>query len=269
MPETYNIREAFRRLREDDRGQCPFSEDLVSVTERILNAGDDPARANALTEWLSREQPCVFGRLSAQRGLIHYHFLAERTLADSGDDAIAASLQTARAAWKAQAEHGRSSALVFLVYGPSLARAAPDGALKDLALALLSAYLRRSAEADRIYTDWLPLWNVTFTERRRWRAGINFFGTQGDKRWWHDHRVPGGIAFSLNSVGHLVAAEARRQAVSDAARAVSAAPARARQRLVIAEGELAALQATSVISLEALNPSDVAGRVKFHEASLA
>jgi hypothetical protein len=38
----------------------------------------------------------------------------------------------------------------------------------------------------------------------KWFAGVNYFCAQGDKRWWQDHRIPGGMAFSVNSVGHLV-----------------------------------------------------------------
>jgi hypothetical protein len=32
---------------------------------------------------------------------------------------------------------------------------------------------------------------------------VDFFAAQGDGRWWQDHRVPGGIAFTANSVGHM------------------------------------------------------------------
>jgi hypothetical protein len=37
-----------------------------------------------------------------------------------------------------------------------------------------------------------------------WKGGVNYFSAQGDQRWWHDHRIPAGMAFSINSVGHLV-----------------------------------------------------------------
>lgn len=40
----------------------------------------------------------------------------------------------------------------------------------------------------------------------QWLAGVNYFCAQGDRRWWHDHRIPGGMAFSVNSVGHLARA---------------------------------------------------------------
>ena len=31
------------------------------------------------------------------------------------------------------------------------------------------------------------------------------FACAGDGRWWHDHRFPGGIAFTANSPGHMIA----------------------------------------------------------------
>jgi hypothetical protein len=40
-------------------------------------------------------------------------------------------------------------------------------------------------------------------EFRSWRVGVNYFSAQGDGRWWRDHRIPGGMAYSMNSVGHM------------------------------------------------------------------
>jgi hypothetical protein len=40
-------------------------------------------------------------------------------------------------------------------------------------------------------------------EFRSWRVGVNYFSAQGDGRWWRDHRFPGGMAYSMNSVGHM------------------------------------------------------------------
>jgi hypothetical protein len=34
---------------------------------------------------------------------------------------------------------------------------------------------------------------------------VDFFAAAGDQRWWHDHRIPGGIAFTANSTGHMKA----------------------------------------------------------------
>jgi hypothetical protein len=44
-------------------------------------------------------------------------------------------------------------------------------------------------------------------------VGVNFFGAQGDGRWWHDHRIPAGIAFSMNSVGHMAKSGAINRAM--------------------------------------------------------
>jgi hypothetical protein len=43
------------------------------------------------------------------------------------------------------------------------------------------------------------------TEQRFWKFtfSVDFFGAQGDRRWWHDHRSPGGLLFTANSVGHM------------------------------------------------------------------
>jgi hypothetical protein len=32
---------------------------------------------------------------------------------------------------------------------------------------------------------------------------VNYFSAHGDRRWWNDHRFPAGMAFSMNSVGHM------------------------------------------------------------------
>jgi hypothetical protein len=48
-------------------------------------------------------------------------------------------------------------------------------------------------------------------ERRRWKVGVNYFSSQGDRLWWHDHRIPGGMAFSMNSVGHMARSRAESE----------------------------------------------------------
>jgi hypothetical protein len=63
----------------------------------------------------------------------------------------------------------------------------------------------KEIERDRIYLDSLEL-EVPGKKgiRLRWDVGVNYFSSQADQRWWHDHRIPGGLAYSMNSVGHLV-----------------------------------------------------------------
>lgn len=42
------------------------------------------------------------------------------------------------------------------------------------------------------------------TGRHKW-AGGDFFAAAGDGTWWHDHRFPGGVAFTANATGHMKA----------------------------------------------------------------
>ena len=37
----------------------------------------------------------------------------------------------------------------------------------------------------------------------KFRVILDYFASPGDKRWWHDHRFPGGVGFTLNSLGHM------------------------------------------------------------------
>ena len=35
------------------------------------------------------------------------------------------------------------------------------------------------------------------------RFNLDFFAAAADGMWWHDHRFPGGIAFTANATGHM------------------------------------------------------------------
>jgi len=77
----------------------------------------------------------------------------------------------------------------------------------DLAVRICSLYLveEGAIEPDKIYSDEVFLEKPGLRRTTwKWKAGVNYFSSQGDKRWWHDHRIPGGFAFSVNSVGHMV-----------------------------------------------------------------
>ncbi len=248
MP-TFALRTLVRELVDDDdlRRRCPFSPQLRDATAALLAAETDQQRATVLAAWLTRYQPCIFGRLAAERELLSYCFLAADQL-EASDQDIAATIQTKRRAWKSQAEDGRRSAFVILAASSKLAYARPDDTLMRFTLCLGGLYLGRQIEPDRIYLDRLRLWDLEFETRRQWRVGVNVFAAAGDGRWWNDHRIPGGVGFSMNSVGHLVAAEARRHAVQESVR-VPAPRARRAGQVQEAEAALARLQETSVSSL--------------------
>jgi hypothetical protein len=180
------------------RLQQPFSMDFAPWHEGLLAAADDTQRAKLMDEWLGEHQPCLFGRHAAKQGRIAYCFLTQQDL-DKDDDHVAGRIARARLNWRRRGRSGTSSAFVIVVISDAIARAQPDGALLRVCQRLVELYLCREAPSDRILHDELFLETA---EHRSWRVGVNFFGAQGDGRWWKDHRMPGGVALSMNSVGH-------------------------------------------------------------------
>ena len=70
----------------------------------------------------------------------------------------------------------------------------------EVARRIAELYLCRDVPTDKIVHDELFL---EAKEHRSWQVGMNYFSAQADGRWWKDHRIPGGMAFSMNSVGHM------------------------------------------------------------------
>lgn len=248
---TYRLRDTHRTLQPDPfRRDNPFSLEIEQANSDLLSARDHEGRASVLAKWLVQHQPCIFGKLAAARDLISYCFITEEDLLNS-DEAICAKIQIARKGWKSQAENGKRSAFVILATSDRLVDAMPDDNLKMFALELAGLYLKRQIVPDQIFTDEIKLWSLRFTEQRRWDVGANVFTVQADQRWWHDHRIPGGLGFSMNSVGHLVAAEARRRAIQEAQKNVLKNAALPRvQELRALEARFAELSQTSVQTLE-------------------
>jgi hypothetical protein len=184
------------------RESHPFSTDFAACQSALWSALDDATRATLLGDWLFGHQPCLFGRIAAKAGSIDYCFLTERDL--SGDDReVAGKIAMARLEWRRRARPGGSHAFVIAVLCKRLALAEPNPALMEFSQHLGELYLCRPVLPDTIEHDELFL---EATERRSWKVGVNFFSAQGDGRWWKDHRIPGGIAFSMNSVGHMACA---------------------------------------------------------------
>jgi hypothetical protein len=202
MAET--IAACYSKIREDSwRGEHGFTQEIIEAQGRLLIA--TPAEKEAiLGGWLQRFQPCLFGRIAAKNDLLTYCILDEHDLTSS-DEAIRDKIQRIRGDWTRQAYEGRKSGFVILACSPKLATALPDETLSELAVRLGSLYLLQEIQPNTIYADEIFL-EIPGTRRMtwRWNVGVNFFAAAGDGRWWRDHRIPGGIAFSMNSVGHLV-----------------------------------------------------------------
>jgi len=200
------IRDLIDRLIPDQwRAEAGFSPDIEAAHSQLFGKELSAAHAaDVLNRWLAENQPCLFGRIGARLGLITYCVLTEFELGQP-DSVIRDKIQAERLRWLRSGLTGGTSAFVILALSQRISVATPDATLEALARRLCFHYLLRDIETDRIYLDALEL-ELPGKDGSRWRwdVGVNYFSAQGDKRWWHDHRIPGGMAFSMNSVGHLV-----------------------------------------------------------------
>jgi hypothetical protein len=186
------------------REETGFTNEVLTAQAELYRVDSDEERALILAQWLERYQPCLFGRIAAKLGLISYCFLTEDDLRQP-DDVIRDKIQYHRTAWTREGYHGTKSAFVLVALSERIATATPSAAVRELAKRLCSLYLLDDSEEDRILCDDIFLEKpgsarVTW----KWKTGVNYFSAQGDGRWWADHRIPGGMAFSVNSVGHMV-----------------------------------------------------------------
>ena len=189
------------------RRDLGFSPEMAEANEAIWAAGDDDKQIEQiLSDWIYYHQPCLFGKIASKLDLISYCILTPHDLNQS-DDHIFQKLQSKKRKWTRKAFDGESSNFVILASSREIALANPNGALLDVSIRLCSMYLDQAIGADQICLDDIYLEIAGKRDRAfKWKAGINYFGTQADRRWWRDHRIPGGIGFSTNSVGHLVKA---------------------------------------------------------------
>lgn len=186
------------------RADVGFTDDIASTNDQLFASSNNADAKGAIQQWIAQHQPCLFGRLAARADLIHFCILTEDEL--RGDEiALRDKIQEARAEWLALGYEGKKSAFIILVISPLIAQAVPSAAMQAIAQGLCSLYLLCDIAPDKIYLDEMFLEKPgTMRTTWKWLAGVNYFSAQGDKRWWHDHRIPGGMAFSVNSVGHLV-----------------------------------------------------------------
>jgi hypothetical protein len=186
------------------RHENDFDPDLSAASHRMFQAPSEREAAEVLSEWLARHQPCLFGRIAAKNDLLTFCILSEKDLAQD-DGHIRDRIQTARTERTRAGYRGEKSGFVVLAAAPTIMDAEPNPALQDFAQQLCSLYLLEECEPDKIFLDDIAL-EGPGRERAiwKWLAGVNVFAAAGDHRWWQDHRIPAGLGFSVNSVGHLV-----------------------------------------------------------------
>ena len=206
-------RSLFNALRVDGlRLRRPFSADLATAHEVIFDDGSQAdEKAKALSLWLQANQPCLFGRIAAAAGRIHYCILTESEhLRRMSDDEIRETIERDKKVWRQRSLDGARSpehGFLLLVASPVVAIAKPDDNLKAFAMKIqeLAGWAVEPDEYgnDRAF-ERLFLKNPRNGSYCEFVFGIDFFASAGDGRWWQDHRIPGGIAFTANSLGHMM-----------------------------------------------------------------
>jgi hypothetical protein len=208
------VAELFERLNGDAwRITHAFNDDILQANALLHNtAATEEEMAECLALWCQHRQPCQFGRAAANKGHIHFCFLREVAVSEWSDDEIAEKISEEKQLWKQRAACDPDRAahsLVIVVASPRVALAAPDQHLRAfsdriLELAGWEDNRRGVRRKNAVTSDFLYLKNPNDGSFYGFQFNADFFACAGDKRWWHDHRLPGGIAFTANSTGHMI-----------------------------------------------------------------
>jgi hypothetical protein len=198
------LSELLTELRVDPwREATGFSVEMNAAHDILFGAYPAEKRQRTLNEWIERWQPCLFGKIAAKLGAIRFCVVDQLTI-DASDEKVSEAIQDARLQWRRDAARGKASAFVIVVAVPALAISVPDDTVRQIAIRVASLYLKQAIEVDQVYQERIFLETPGSSSGWIWRGGVDYFAAHADHRWWHDHRFPGGIAFSVNSLGHLV-----------------------------------------------------------------
>ena len=198
-----------------DRCRHGFSADIEAAHQALFDPGYSREYcAQILLEWIrGPKQPCRFAQLAAELGKLDIVLVDEAQMA-LPDEPLAELIATHRKRWLMRAFTGDSVGLVLLATGPILAYAQPDAALQAVALRLASSYCGRQVRADEVVLEDI-YYRIDEANAETWRAPLNLFAVQACGRWWHERRIPGGIGFSINSVGHMIRVVSRERGLSE------------------------------------------------------
>jgi hypothetical protein len=196
------------------RSRIGFSPD-ISATQAILfnSKYTRQAKITAYRDWLESNQPCVFGRVAAKNKNIFVCLLEENEILrmQNGDKDLIDTIQDHRQAWKRLALEGLTSSFVILVISPRLVNREPDDRLKEICRKLMESYMQVPVADDNFHTqrEYVYL-RKTDSTALKFSTLPNIFCAQGDGRWWHDHRTPGGIMITSNALGHFMYARSKK-----------------------------------------------------------
>ncbi|HEY6349888.1 MAG TPA: hypothetical protein VI636_10805 [Candidatus Angelobacter sp.] len=197
------------------RSRVGFSPDMQAAQAILFNPKyKRQAKITSYREWLETNQPCVFGRVAAKNKNIFVCLLEDTEILhmQNGDQDVMDTIQDHRQVWKRLALEGTTSSFVVLLVSPKLVKREPDAGLKEISRRLMELYMQVAVPDDTFHTQR----EYVFLRRSK---GIvlkfstlpNIFCAQGDGRWWHDHRTPGGIMITSNALGHFMYARTKKE----------------------------------------------------------
>lgn len=217
--------ELFARLSGDAwRISHPFSDDMLRANALLHNtAATEEEMAECVRLWCLRWQPCQFGKVAASERRIHFCFLTEQAVSTWSDEEIAEKIGEEKQLWKQRAAFDLTRgahSFVLVVGSPRVAFAGPDQHLRAFSERILELAGwgpgRPGARRNNAVTsDYLYLKHPSGANFFGFRFNVDFFASAADGRWWHDHRFPGGITFTANSTGHMIAAREWYQGKND------------------------------------------------------
>jgi hypothetical protein len=111
----------------------------------LLKANTPNERAAAISDWLARHQPCLFGKIAARLSGLSFCFLSETDL-NEPDEQIRQKIQADRRRWRAKAFNADASGFVILAISHRVATALPNDMVKALAKRLCYLYLGRDED---------------------------------------------------------------------------------------------------------------------------
>jgi len=196
------------------RSRHAFSPDMEAVHAILFNSKyDRQAKIRAYRGWLEKNQPCVFGKTAATNKNVYICLLEEHEILRMarGDADVMETLQDHRQVWKRLALEGLASSFVILLTSRHLVTREPNSALKEISRRLLELYMQIPVPDDTYHTER----EYVFLRRPdntvlKFSTLPNVFCAQGDGRWWHDHRTPGGVMITSNALGHFVYARTKK-----------------------------------------------------------
>ena len=216
----------FRGADDKFRKRHPFSPD-IEATNAILFGRQYNRRSKirAYRSWLETNQPCVFGKVAAKNKNIFICLLEEQEVLrmKRGDLDLQDTIQDYRQVWKRHALEGLNSSFLLVLVSKALGTREPNDQLKEICRRLMELYM----EIDKIDDDtfraqreyvFLRRTDGSATKLLKFATLPNVFCSQGDGRWGHDHRTPGGIMITSNALGHFVYCRSRKPMMDETAK---------------------------------------------------